>query len=184
MKFTHYALIAIFALSTFAAAQPRAMDKTPTPAASVKPAPASFNAKYEGGVFGFEKKEEGVLKFDDVNERLIFLGQDGKEKFGIPYDAFLIVSTSQKSVTSTAGTVISYIPLPGAGLAGFIKEKKRYLVVQYDDPDVEAKGTTSFKLDNKELLQSVVHSLGQKAQMTQRGEAYIRPKALSPTETN
>ena len=184
MKFTHYAFVAILALSGYAAAQPRAIEKTPVPAASVKAAPPTFTAKYEGGVFGFDKKEEGVLKFDDVNERLIFLGEDGKEKFGIPYDAFLVVATSEKSVTSTAGSVISYIPLPGAGLAGLIKEKKRYLVVQFDDPDVEAKGTTSFKLDNKELLQSVVHSLGQKAKMRQRGESYIRPKVAQPAETN
>lgn len=182
MKFTHYALIAIVVLASYAAAQPRTIEKTPAPASSVRPAPASFTAKYEGGVFGFEKKEEGTLKFDDVNERLVFFGADGKEKFGIPYDACLIVSPSQKSMTSTAGSVIQYIPLPGAALGGLIKEKKRYLVVQFDDPDVEAKGTTSFKLDNKELLQSVVHTLGQKAKMRQRGEAYIRPKAA--TETN
>lgn len=175
MKFTHYALVAILGLASFAAAQPRAIDKTPTPA-KVKPAPATFTAKYEGGVFGFDKKEEGTLKFDDVNERLVFFGEDGKEKFGIPYDALLIVSPSEKSVTSTAGNVIKYIPLPGAGLAGLIKEKKRYLVVQFDDPDVEAKGTTSFKLDNKELLASVVYALGNKAKMRQRGEAYIRAK--------
>ena len=175
MKFTLYVTIAILGLALFAVAQPRAIDKTPTPA-KVKPAPASFTAKYEGGVFGFDKKEEGTLKFDDENERLVFYGEDGKEKFGIPYDALLIVSPSEKSVTSTAGNVIKYIPLPGAGLAGLIKEKKRYLVVQFDDQDVEAKGTTSFKLDNKDLLESAVHALGNKAKMRQRGEAYIRVK--------
>ena len=181
MKFTHYALIAILALSTYAAAQPRAIEKSPTPTPSVRPAPASFIAKYEGGMFGYEKKESGTLKFDDENERLAFHGQDGKERFGIPYHSLLIVSPSEKSVTSTAGSVIQYIPLPGAGLAGLIKEKKRYLVIQFDDPDVEAKGTTSFKLDNKELLQSVIHSLGKKASMKQRGEAYIRPRDTPET---
>ena len=183
MKFTHYALIAILALASYAAAQPRAIEKTPAPA-NVKPAPATFTAKYEGGMFGFDKKETGVLKFDDANERLVFFGEDQKEKFGIPYDACLIVSPSEKSVTSTAGNVIKYIPLPGAGLAGLIKEKKRYLVVQFDDPDVEARGTTSFKLDNKDLLESVVHTLGQKAKMRQRGEAYIRPKTVKPVDEN
>ena len=102
MKFNYFATIAILALSAFVSAQPRAVDKSSNPA-DVKPAPASFNAKYEGGVFGFEKKEEGVLRFDDANERLVFFGEDKKEKFGIPYDAFLIVSTSEKSVTSTTG---------------------------------------------------------------------------------
>ena len=182
MKITHFALTAILGLASFAMAQPRAIDKTPTPT-KVKPAPGSFIAKYEGGVFGFDKKEEGTLMFDDENQRLVFLGEDGKEKFGIPYDALLVVSPSQKSVTSTAGNVIKYIPLPGAGLAGLIKEKKRYLVVQFDDQDVEAKGTTSFKLDNKELLESVVHSLGNKAKMRQRGEAYIKAKR-QPVDTD
>jgi len=175
MKFTYYALVAILGLASFAAAQARPIDKTPTPG-KVKPSPASFSAKYEGGVFGFDKKEEGTLMFDDANQRLVFLGEDGKEKFGIPYDAMLIVSPSEKSVASTAGNVIKYIPLPGAGLAGLMKEKKRYLVVQFDDQDVEAKGTTSFKLDNKDLLESVVNALGNKAKMRQRGEAYIRVK--------
>ena len=178
MKYTEYAFIAILVLASFAVAQPRAVDKTPTPA-KVKPAPASVTAKYEGGVFGFDRKEEGTLKFDDENQRLVFYGEDGKEKFGIPYEALLIVSPSEKSVTSTAGNVIKYIPLPGAGLAGLIKEKKRYLVVQFDDQDVDAKGTTSFKLDNRELLESAVHTLGNKAKMRQRGEAYIRAKRQS-----
>lgn len=175
MKFTLYMTIAIFGLAAFTFAQPRAIDKTPTPT-KVKPAPGSFTAKYEGGVFGFDKKEEGTLKFDDENQRLVFYGEDGKEKFGIPYEALLIVSPSEKSVTSTAGNVIKYIPLPGAGLAGLIKEKKRYLVVQFDDQDVDAKGTTSFKLENKQLLESIVHALGNKAKMRQRGEAYVRVK--------
>ena len=105
MRFTHYALIAILGLASFAAAQPRAIDKTPTPA-KVKPAPASFTAKYEGGVFGFDKKEEGTLKFDDVNERLVFFGEDGKEKFGIPYDALLIVSP-EEDVSSTTSFIFN-----------------------------------------------------------------------------
>ena len=172
MKFAHYALIAIFGLVSFAAAQPRPVDKTPA-SQNVKTAPAKVPAKYEGGVFGFDKKEEGSLMFDDESARLVFLGQDGKEKFGIPYEALQIISPSEKSVTSTAGSVIQHAPLPGAGLAGMIKEKKRYLMVQFDDADLEAKGTTSFKLDGKDLLASVLHTLGQKANMRQRGEAYI-----------
>ena len=184
MKFTHYAFFAILAFASLAAAQPRAIEKTATPPANMKPAPVSFTAKYEGGVFRFDKKEEGTLKFDDVNERLVFMGEDGKEKFGIPYEAMLIVFSDEKSVTSTAGNVVKYIPLPGAGLAGLIKEKKRYLVMQFDDPDVDAKGTTSFKLEDKDLLESVVHAVGQKAKMKLRGEAYIRPKVAKAAETN
>lgn len=183
MKFTHYAFLTILVFASFAAAQPRAIEKTAAPT-NVKPAPATFAAKYEGGVFGFDRKETGTLKFDDVNERLVFFGEDGKEKFGIPYQAMLIVYADEKSVTSTTGNVVKYIPLPGAGLAGLIKEKKRYLVMQFDDPDVDAKGTTSFKLEDKDLLESVVHAVGQKAKMKLRGEAYIRPKVVKAAETN
>jgi len=34
----------------------------------------------------------------------------------------------------------------------------------------------NFKVDNKELLDSVIQTLGQKAQMQQRGDAYYRPR--------
>jgi hypothetical protein len=159
------------------------IEKTAKPAADIKPAPASFNAKYEGGIFGYTDKETGMLKFDDVNERLVFFGMDQKERFGIPYQSLLIVYADEKSVTSTTGNVVKYIPLPGAGLASLMKEKRRYLVLNYDDPDVDAKGMTSLKLETKELLESVIHSLGGKAKLKLRGEAYIRPKVIK-AETN
>ena len=176
MKFIHLVIAAFLALSATALAQPRSAGQTAT-ANTVKAAPLSLEARYEGGVFGYGDKESGTLKFDDANSRLVFYGKDQKERFGIPYAAVLMIYPDQKSVTSTAGNVIKWVPLPGAGLAGLIKEKRRYLVLQYDDPDVDAKGTTSFKLDNKELLQSVLYSLGTKANLTPRGEAYIRPRA-------
>ena len=176
MKFTHLVIAAFLALSASAFAQPRTSEKTTTTKV-VKAAPMSVEARYEGGMFGYGGKESGTLKFDDANSRLVFYGEDQKERFGIPYSAVLMIYPDQKSVTSTAGNVVKYIPLPGAGLAGLIKEKRRYLVLQYDDPDVDAKGTTSFKLDNKELLESVLYSLGTKANLKPRGEAYIRPRA-------
>lgn len=143
-------------------------------------APASFEAKYEGGMFGYAAKESGRLNFDDVNQRLVFFGKDGKEKFSVPYDAMLIVYPNSQSVTSTTGNVIKYIPLPGAGLAGLIREKRRFLVIQYDDPDVDARGTVSFRLEDKELLDAVIPTLGEKAKMTQRGDAYYRPRTAKP----
>lgn len=178
MKRTIYFIVLMASFVTLAYSQPRPIEKTAKPAADIKPAPSSFDAKYEGGIFGYSQKEEGVLKFDDANERLVFFGKDQKERFGIPYQALLIVYSDEKSVTSTTGNVVKYIPLPGAGLAGLIKEKRRYLVLNYDDPDVDAKGTTSFKLENKELLESVIHSLGEKASLKQRGEAYVRPRVV------
>ncbi len=172
-------LIAICVLSFgFAAlAQPRPIDKEAAPAVKAKPAPSSFEAKYEGGLFGFSQKEEGTLKFDDENERIVFLGKDQKERFGIPYKSLSVVSPQSRSVTSNTGNIVGAIPVPGAGiLGGFIKEKRRYLMVQFNDPDADVRGLTSFKIENRDLLDSVVQTLGEKAKLKQRGDAYYRPR--------
>jgi len=169
--------LSLFALASTASAQPRPIEKTPTPATPVKPAPASFTAKYEGGMFGFSKREEGTLKFDDDNDRLVFYDKNQKEKFGVPYKALLIVFPQSRSVQSTTGKVVSVIPYAGL-LGGFIKEKRRYLIINFDDPDVEAKGMVNFKLEDKELLDSVIAALGEKAELKARGDAYYRPKAV------
>jgi len=177
-------IIIAFGILTFCAvfgfAQPRPVDKSASPVnAAKRPAPPSFEAKYEGGMFGFSQKEEGSLKFDDANERLVFFGKDQKEKFHIPYRSMMVVYPQSKSVRSTTGTVISVVPLPGAGLAGLMREKRRYLVINFDDPDAEAAhGTMSFKLDSKDLLDSVIQTIGEKAKMTQRGDAYYRPRVV------
>ena len=176
MKKVIWSVCAAFLLAAGANAQPRPIEK-PTAAPIVHAtAPATFTAKYEGGMFGFNEREVGMLKLDDDNQRLVFFGKDKKEAFGIPYKSLLVVSPSSRSVTSTAGHVVRNIPLPGAALGGLIKEKKRYLVVQFDDPDVDAKGVINFKIENKELLDSVIQTLGQKANLTRRGDAYYRPR--------
>src|SRR4028118_1555490 len=111
--------LCLFAGSSFISAQPRPPERTPPPKNPARMvAPESLQAKYEGGMIGFEKKEEGSLKFDDINERFVFFGKDQKEKFSIPYDAMLSVYTGKKSVRSATATAVSVIPLPGAGLAG------------------------------------------------------------------
>ena len=171
--------IGVFACALTASAQPRPIE-TKTPAsAPVKPAPPSFSAKYEGGMYGYGEKEEGTLKFDDENERLIFLGKDQKEKFAIPYESMLIIYPQSKSVTSTTGNVVRNLPLPGAILGGLIKEKRRYLIVHFQDVDVEAKGIINFKIEDKELLDSVLATLAEKASMVQRGDAYYRPRKVA-----
>jgi hypothetical protein len=157
-------------------AQPRLIvnkvEKTPPAIAPVK-----FVAKYEGGMFGFSKKEEGTLRFDDANFRLVFFDKNNKERFGIPYKDLIVVSPHSRSVQSTTGKVVQNVPLLGAGiLGGFIKEKRRYLVLNFDDPDMDIKGTINFKLENKDLLDSVVQTLGNKAELQQRGDAFYRPK--------
>lgn len=171
----------LLAAVSIVSAQPRPAERVQT--TSVKRvAPEIVAAKYEGGMFGFEKKEEGSLKFDDVNERLVFFGKDKKEKFAIPYDSMLSVYTGTKSVRSGTGTAVSVIPLPGAGLAGLIREKRRYLTIQFSDRDVEASGVANFKIEEDEMRESVVHALGAKAQLTQRGDAYYRPRPKPKTE--
>ncbi len=173
------AAVLALCFSCVAFAQPRPVSSGG--ATSAKPAPESFPAKYDGGMLGFNDKEAGTLKFDNANDRLVFFGKAGKESFSIPYDAILVIYPQSQSVTSTAGSVVSHIPLPGAGLAGFIKEKRRFLIVQFDDPDVEVKGAANFRLDDRELLDSVLQTLAARAKLTQRGDAYYRPKSIKPS---
>ncbi len=173
-KVLFFLALSLFIGASMVSAQPRPVDKTTTPK-TVKPAPSSFEAKYEGGMFGFGKKEEGTLKFDDANARLVFFSKEQKEQFSIPYKAMLIVSPQSQSVQSTTGKVVSVVPYAGL-LGGFIKEKRRYLIINFDDPDVEAKGLVNFKIDDKELLDSVIAALGTKAELKPRGDAFYRPK--------
>jgi hypothetical protein len=175
-----FLIAAISALPVLAFGQPRPVSK-PTQPVKPAPAPQTFSAKYEGGMYGYSKKMDGTLKFDDANSRLVFFGEDKKELFGVPYSALNVIYPQSQSVTSATGNVVRYIPLPGAGLAGFIKEKRRYLVVNFNDPDVDAKGTVSFKVDNKELLDAVLNTLATKAGLQQRGDAYYRPRSDKPS---
>ena len=174
MKQLLFAMYLLLLLASAIVAQPRPIEKSANP--NTKPAPAAFEAKYEGGLFGFTEKAEGTLKFDDENGRLVFYGKTQKEMFSIPFESLIVIYPTSESVTSTAGNVVKNIPLPGAGLAGLIKEKRRYLVMQFDDPDADVKGMVNFKIENKELLDSVIQTLGIKANMTQRGDAFYRPR--------
>ena len=45
--------------------------------------------------------------------------------------------------------------------AGFIKTKVRYLTIQFEDPDSKVSGVTSFKLDNKDVLEAVLDALAE-----------------------
>ena len=176
MKKLVFLLAAVCVFAAVGFAQPRPMERPASKPASKTPAPSSVAAKYEGGMFGFSERVEGTLKLDDANSRIVFYGKDEKELFGIPYDALLVIYPQSKSVTSTTGNVVKIVPLPGAVLAGYLKEKRQYLIIQYDDPDVDTKGTVNFKFDNKEILDSVLDALADKASLQQRGDAYYKPK--------
>lgn len=164
----------MFVITAAAAGQPRPAERSANP--EVKPAPATVAAKYEGGLFGYRDKIDGTLKFDDANLRLVFFNKENKEIFALPFGSLNVIYPSSESKTSTTGSVISHVPLPGAGLAGLLKEKRRYLVMSFDDPDADVTGTISFRIDDKDLLESVVYSLGTKAKLTQRGDSYYRPR--------
>ena len=173
----------LFYVASFVAAQPRIVEKKPDKTQPAAIAQISYKAKYEGGMFGFSEKEPGTLKFDGNNYRLVFFGKDNKELFGIPYDAIQVIYPQSKTVQSTGGKVMERVPLPGAGIAGiFMKDKTRYMIINFDDPEVNAKGTVNFKFDSQGMLNSAIQTLGNKAEMQQRGDAFFRPKKTPTTE--
>jgi hypothetical protein len=161
------------------AQRPRAMEpepaaKTSTSTTQTKPAPKSMKAKYEGGVFGYRNTMEGTLMFDDENNRLLFKDKKPPKEITIPYAAINSAYADTQKRQPAAATVASHIPY--GGLAGLIKTKVRYLTVQFEDPDSKVSGITSFKLENKELLESVLVALAEKTGMTKRGDIYVKKK--------
>ncbi len=170
--FVIFLLVAAGAAAASAQPRPVAQESRPKP----PPAPESVNAKYEGGMVGFSKKADGTISFDDINERLRFSTADAKPLFEIPYDSLLVIYPQSQAVTSTTGSVVRALPLPGAVLGGFIKEKRRYIVIHYADPDINVEGTLNFRIDDKDLLDSVIQTLADKAEMVARGDAFYRRK--------
>ncbi len=135
----------------------------------------SIDVKYKGGLDGFSESQHGTLIFDTINERLVFFGEDGKEKFSIPYGSMIVIYPNQQKVQSGTGRAVGAVPIMGAGIIGsFMKKKKNYLVIQFDDPDVKAKGAINFIIDTNELLKQAIYTIGENAEMKPRGDAYIR----------
>jgi hypothetical protein len=150
--------------------------KKPAPSAATTtnaPAPQSVKVKYEGGIFGYNKKQTGTLNFDDESSRLVFRDKAQKEYLSIPYKAIAAAYADTQSRRPTAASVIgsaSLYTLP----ALLFKKKYRYLTMQFNDPDTQVQGVTSFKVDGKGLLASVLEAVARKAELTPRGEAYVR----------
>lgn len=159
------------------AQRPRAVDpnasKTTT---KVAPAPQTVKAKYEGGMFGYRKTMEGTLTFDDANSRLVFK-KDQKEVFFIPYSAVTSAFADTQKRRPKAATIASAIPIIYALPAQFIKTKVRYLTMNYYDQHTHVTGITSFRMENKEILASVLQSLADKAGMVPSGEIYVKARA-------
>jgi len=169
-----FGFLVLICFSVVTNAQPRPVDKTSVQ--SSKSLPDSFKARYDGGIFGSTGKQKGYFKFDDANERVVFYREDGREMFTVPYASLLIIYPDVKEHMSQTANVISRLPLPGAGLAGLKSTESKYLVITFDDPDVDAKGTANFKFNDKELLLTFIDALGTRAKMKQRGQAYYRPR--------
>ncbi len=162
------------------AQRPRTMNQDKTEAATnappPPPAPQTVKAKYEGGVFGYSKKMDGSLTFDDANQRLVFKNDKQKEILFIPYNALTGAYADTHSVRPAAATVASNIPTIYSLPAHFIKTKVRYLTLQYNDPDSKVAGVTSFRLENKDILDSVLNTLAGKAGLNKRGDVYVKKK--------
>jgi hypothetical protein len=174
-----YAALALFLIIFPAFSQrPHMNDNTNRPAASTPappPAPETVKAKYEGGVFGYPHKLDGTLSFDDVNKRLLFRNEKQKEVLFIPYNALTGAYADTHKVRPKAASIGSVVPDVGFPIS-FIKTKVRYLTIQYNDPDSNAAGVTSFRLENKDILDSVLNTLANKASLTRRGEVFVKKK--------
>lgn len=174
-------------LSSVALAQrPRSVstsDSTATaePSATPAPAPQTVKAKYEGGVFGYDKKLDGTLSFDDMNNRLVFR-KEQKEILFIPYDAVTAAFADTKSKRPAAATVVGSLPSIYTLPARFIKHKVQYLTLQYRDPDTNVAGVTSFKLENREMVSSVLNTLAGKASLALRGSIYVKQRKRQEEE--
>jgi hypothetical protein len=176
-KYAFAALLAVFFVISalpVAAQRPRTADDDSNQAAP-PPAPSTVRAKYEGGVFGYTKKKTGTLTIDSVNNRLLFKDDKGKEMFHIPFGSISGAYGDSHYKQPAAATVVSHVPFYGIP-ASFIKTKVRYLTIQYDDPDSKAAGVTSFRLDNKQLVDSVLYDVATKAGLKKRGDIYVRKK--------
>ena len=160
------------------AQRPRSIDPQPTAQTPApRPAPKTVKAKYEGGVFGYTKTMEGTLTLDDENDRLLFKDKKPPKEISIPYAAITSAFLDTQKRRPTAATIASNVPSIYSLPARFIKTKVRYLTLQYNDPDSRVSGVTSFKLDNKEVLESVLAALAEKSNLTLRGDVYVKKRA-------
>ena len=176
-------LLLIGLMLTGAVAQrPRSIEPDPDNKPAAPPtAPSTVKAKYEGGVFGYNKTMEGTLTFDDENERLLIKDKKTPKEIPIPYNSITSAFADTKKKQPAAASVASAVPVIFTVPARFIKTKVQYLTIQYNDPDSKVAGITSFKIENRELLESVVATLARKADMDKRGDIYVK-KRDEPTK--
>src|SRR5688572_18438438 len=122
-KYVFAAFLALFFVINallVAAQRPRTADDANQVVTPPPPAPPTVRAKYEGGVFGYNKKKTGTLTIDTTNNRLVFSDGKGKEMFHIPFGSITGAFGDSKFVRPAAATVASHVPLYGIP-ASFIK---------------------------------------------------------------
>lgn len=150
----------------------------PTPPAPPKVVPA----KYMGGFAGYRKKQEGMLTFDDRNQRLVFRDKNEKEVISISYDAVMVAFGDYES-RRLLGQGASSVLLAGTGILGapalLFKKKFEYLTIQFEDPETYLKGVTQFKLKNREVVESMAYALAQRASLVQQGQIYTRRRVAA-----
>ncbi|MBV9927797.1 MAG: hypothetical protein JOZ96_22445 [Acidobacteria bacterium] len=154
---------------------------TPKVSAPAPPAPPKvIPAKYMGGFAGYRKKQEGMLNFDDRNQRLVFRDKNEKEVISISYDA-VMVAFADRETRRLMGNGTQSVVLGTAGVLGLpgllLKKKFEYLTIQFEDPETYLKGTTQFKLANQDIIESVTYALAQRAGLIQQGQVYTRRRA-------
>ena len=176
MKFISLLLLLGVLGAGVSAQRPRTIEKDPTAKPATPPAPQSVKAKYEGGVFGYTKTMEGTLSFDDANNQLLFQDKKTPKQIHIPYEAITSAFADTKKVQPKAATIAGAVPMIYTLPAQFIKTKVRYLTIQYSDLDTRVSGITSFRLDNREIIESVLAALADKSGMTLRGDIYVKKR--------
>jgi hypothetical protein len=166
--------------------QQEAPDGKATPKVSVAAPPAPpkvVPAKYMGGFASYRKKQEGMLTFDDRNQRLVFRDKNEKEIISISYDAVMVAFGDYES-RRLLGQGSSSVLLAGTGILGapalLFKKKFEYLTIQFEDPETYLRGTTQFKLKNKDIVDSMAYALAQKAGLIQQGAIYSRRRVMQP----
>ncbi|HEX8150443.1 MAG TPA: hypothetical protein VF591_24885 [Pyrinomonadaceae bacterium] len=158
--------------------------KTPKVSAPAPPAPPKVvPAKYMGGFAGYRKKQEGMLTFDDRNQRLVFRDKSEKEVISISYDA-VMVAFADHETRRLMGSGTQSVVLGAGGILALpsllFKKKFEYLTIQFEDPETYLKGVTQFKLKNREIIDSVAYALAQRAGLVQQGQIYTRRRVMEP----
>ena len=162
-----------------AAEEPQAEETAAKPMPTPAPAPKFTKAKYMGGYFGLKQKQEGSLSFDDRNQRLVFRDKQEREVISISYEA-VMATFADSEERRTMGDGTKTVVMSTAGILGLpallLKKKFEYFTIQYKDPDTGVDGTTQFKMKDKELVNSMAHTLAEKAGLLRRGQIYVRRK--------